>query len=190
MNKTEAFKELENGVFTALETYSNVHRGSGYNSMISTHLYEQARDIVLKYLGLSKAKYIVIFCSPGGEVLLKSGLKPGSYMSLSSRETGLQLGVRAVAIKRKALPKGAPFRSGGGTTTLISPDWVIWANPPDKFEAGTPAIINVIAFAKALLLIQKYGNEIFNNVPNSELLPNDILYNDELEKYSGRELIY
>jgi selenocysteine lyase/cysteine desulfurase len=48
-----AFAELERGVYAALETYSNVHRGSGHNSMVSTHLFEQARDIVLEYLGLS-----------------------------------------------------------------------------------------------------------------------------------------
>ncbi len=61
---TDAFAELERGVHAALETYSNVHRGSGTNSMVSTHLYEQARDIVLEYLGLDKGRYVVIFCTP------------------------------------------------------------------------------------------------------------------------------
>jgi selenocysteine lyase/cysteine desulfurase len=45
--KVEAFAELERGVYSALETYSNVHRGSGHNSMVTTHLFEQARAIVL-----------------------------------------------------------------------------------------------------------------------------------------------
>jgi hypothetical protein len=35
--------------------------GSGHFSMVTTHLFEQAREIVLEYLGLSKRKYIVIF---------------------------------------------------------------------------------------------------------------------------------
>lgn len=35
----DAFAELERGVRAALETYSNVHRGSGHNSLVSTHLY-------------------------------------------------------------------------------------------------------------------------------------------------------
>jgi isochorismate synthase EntC len=30
---TEAFAELKRGVHAALETYSNVHRGSGHNSL-------------------------------------------------------------------------------------------------------------------------------------------------------------
>ena len=53
---TGAFAELEQGVRAALETYSNVHRGSGHNSMVSTHLFEQARDIILDYLGLEKRR--------------------------------------------------------------------------------------------------------------------------------------
>jgi hypothetical protein len=61
IEKIEAVTELKRGVHTALETYSNVHRGSGHNSLVTTHLYEQANDIVLKYLGLSKDKYVVIF---------------------------------------------------------------------------------------------------------------------------------
>ena len=39
----DAFGILENCVYTALETYSNVHRGSGHYSMATTHLFEQAR---------------------------------------------------------------------------------------------------------------------------------------------------
>jgi selenocysteine lyase/cysteine desulfurase len=189
MNKTDAFTELERGVFEALKTYSNVHRGSGLNSIVSTYLYEQARDIVLKYLGLNKGKYVVIFCSPGGGETIKANLKPGSYESVSSLEFGLTFGVRALAIKKNTLPKGPPSLAGGGTTTLVSPGWVIWANAPDRFEAGTPAIINVIAFAKALCMIQKSGNRIFLDPASEKLSANEILYHDELEKYSGRELL-
>ena len=156
----DSFEELERGVHAALETYSNVHRGSGHNSMVSTRLFEQAREIVLEHLGLNKGKYVVIFCTPRRAETLKAQLKPGSYHILSSLETGLSLGVRALAVKRKMLPGGTPFETGGGTTRLVSSDWVIWADAPDKFEAGTPAIINVIAFARALMLMQHSGNEI------------------------------
>lgn len=40
---------------------------------------------------------------------------------------------------------------------------------PDKFEAGTPAIINIIAFARALKFIRQSGNEIFRH-PTTEKL--------------------
>jgi len=188
-NATEAFAKLEKGVHAALETYSNVHRGSGHNSMVSTHLYEQAREIVLQYLGLDNGRYVVIFCTPDRAVIFKAQLKPGSYKCVSSQDIGLPLGIRALAVERKALPRGTPFQTGGGTTRLISPDWVIWAKAPDKFEAGTPAIVNVIAFAIALRLIMKSGKDVFQDATHEKLTAADILYHDELEEYSGRKLL-
>ena len=189
MHKSESFSELERAVYAALETYSNVHRGSGHNSLVTTHLYEQAREIVLEYLNLKKDKYVVIFCSPARAEALKAHLKPGSFQSVSSQDIGMPLGIRAMAVKRRSLPGGAPFQTGGGTTVLISSGWVIWANAPDKFEAGTPAIINVIAFAKALQLARQYGKDVFRDMPAGKLTASEILYRDELEKYSGKELL-
>lgn len=185
----EAFTELERGVYAALETYSNVHRGSGHNSMVSTHLYEEARNIVLEYLGLDKGRYTVIFCSPGRAAGLMAQLKPKSYQLVSSKNIGLSIGMRALAVKKKALPGGVPFQTGGGTTKLMSGNWVIWANAPDKFEAGTPAIINAIAFAKALRLTKQYGKDIFMGTTVERRTAAEILYNDELVKYSGLELL-
>ena len=48
---TTAFDVLEGAVHAALESYSNVHRGSGHHSLVSTHLFEQARRITLDHLG-------------------------------------------------------------------------------------------------------------------------------------------
>ena len=184
-----AFAELERGVHAALETYSNVHRGSGHNSMVTTHLYEQARDIILEYLGLDKGRYTVVFCTPRNAALFTKQLKPGNYQMVSCLDIGLSLGVRALAVKRKALLSGAPFQTGGGTTRLVSKEWVIWADAPDKFEAGTPAIINIIAFAKALRMVKESGKNLFQSCASEKLTAGEILYHDELEEYSGRELL-
>jgi len=185
----EAYAELEQGVHAALETYSNVHRGSGHNSMVTTHLFEQARDIALDYLGLDKGKYLVIFCTPRRAAILESQIEPGSFQVLSSQDMSLSIGVRALTVKKSALPHGIPFQTGGGTTRLVSPGWVIWAAAPDKFEAGTPAIINIITFARALQIIRQFGADIFQGAAADERTANEILWNDELEKYSGRELL-
>ena len=186
---SNAFVELEKNVFSALEIYSNVHRGSGHFSMTTTHLYEHAREIVLEYLGMNKRKYVVVFCTPRSAELLKTQLEPRSYQSLASREVGLALGVIALAVRKNALPGGAPFYTGGGTARLISKDWVVWAKAPGKFEAGTPAIINVIAFAKALCMMKQLGKDIFMNTGIGELTATEILYHDELEKYFGHTLL-
>ena len=184
-----AFSDLEISIFAALETYSNVHRGSGHYSVVTTHLFEKARKIVLEYLGLSEKKYCVIFCTPARAEQLIKLLKPESFYCLSSKDIGLQIGVRALAVLKGSLPEGIPYQTGGGTARLVSPDFVVWAKTPDKFEAGTPAIINIIAFAQALKLLRKYGNDVFKpyDLNNSEV--KDILYCDEFENLTGAELL-
>lgn len=185
----QPYEVLERGISAALETYSNVHRGSGYFSMATTHLFEKARDIVLEYLGLEKGKYIVIFCSPRGAEALKERLNPKDFQCVSGNDLGLKLGVRALAVLKKALPKGAPVHPGGGTARLFAPGWVIWSEAPERFEAGTPAIINIIALAIALLEKRKNGDVNFNQYKKIQGSAQEIVYNDELTNYKGKELL-
>ena len=184
-----AFDALEKGVHAALETYSNVHRGSGHHSMVSTYLFEQARGIVLEHLALSPGKYVVIFGTPRTADTLAARLEPGRYVIVSSRDIGLPLGVRALAVERKALPKGPPILSGGGTARLVAADWVMWAAAPDRFEAGTPAIVNVIAFARALRLRRHFGNHAFRCEDGAQRTAAEILQRDEFDQLGGRALL-
>jgi selenocysteine lyase/cysteine desulfurase len=191
-HQVAAIQELESSIRAALETYSNVHRGSGHFSMVTTHLYEQARTIVLDHMGLDKAKWVLIFLSTPGAIAYKElfdKTEGGSYKMISGSDFGLSIGVSAMAVKKRFLPKGAPLQTGGGTTKMTSKDWIMWADAPDKFEAGTPAIINVIAFAKALLLMKQYGANIYKNAGNQNITADEILYSDELQAFSGHELM-
>jgi selenocysteine lyase/cysteine desulfurase len=172
-------------VHAALETYSNVHRGSGHCSMASTRLYELARDVVREHFGLS-AKHAVIFCTPRRADALEQQLGSAGCRCLSSEELGLPLGLRALAIEKRKLRRAAPREAGGGTARLVGPEWVVWAKAPSRFEPGTPAIVNVIAMAKALLLQRE----------SRRLAPSDArpltaaeLLRDELDGQSGQELL-
>ena len=188
--KTEgAYSALEKGVFTALETYSNVHRGSGHHSMVSTQLFEQAREIILEYLNPERGPYVVIFCTPVSADSLLKQLKTDRYYMVSSQDFGLSIGVRAIVVKKKDLPKFIPSLTGGGTTKLVGQDWVIWADAPDRFEAGTPAIINIIAFARALRLVREFGKNGFLNTEDVSHSVDDILYHDKFENFAGKELL-
>ena len=172
-----------------LKTYSNVHRGSGHKSMVTTHLFEESRNIVLDFLGLKRSGNVVIFCTPARAAAFIKLIGKDHFKILSSKELGLPLGVRAVALRKRDLPKGIPYQTGGGTTKLYSKNWVIWATGPDKFEAGTPAIINIIAFARALLMVREFGKDIFKNKYSANLSVEELLYNDELKDFRGRELL-
>ena len=66
--------------------------------------------------------------------------------------SGCHWGVCALAIRKEKLPEGIPYETGGGTVRVVSENHVLWAGPPDRYEAGTPAILNIIAFARALQL--------------------------------------
>ena len=184
-----AFADLEKSIYEALLTYSNVHRGSGFKSMITTKLYEEARNVVLEYLSLDKKKHLLVFGSPSRMNSLKKQLSKGNFHEISSKQTGLPLGVSALAIERGKLPKGTPMQTGGGSAKLISRDWIIWAAKPDKFEAGTPQIINVIAFAKALSLMKTHGETIFSEAINTRNTINDLFYSDDYPGISGKLLL-
>jgi len=182
--------QLEQRIFSALETYSNVHRGSGHFSQITTHLYDQARKIVLDYLNLNHRNYSVIFCSPAHAESLTAKIESGSYTLLSSEDFGVSLGIRALAVRKNKLPSGPPETAGGGTARLTSREWILWAKAPDRFEPGTPAIVNVIVFAAVLKMIGKNGTELFKSNQPEKMSVESILYQDELDNFSGQELLH
>jgi selenocysteine lyase/cysteine desulfurase len=180
--------ELFKGIHAALETYSNVHRGSGHNSMVTSHLYDEAREIVLNYLGMGKSSNTVFFCSARRAEKFMKQLGAKDYKALTGKDTGLNLGITALVVKKRSLKKLKSFETGGGTAKLISKKWIIWAGKPGKYEAGTPAIVNVIAFARALQMLQKYGKDVFRSV-SANLSPEDILHDDKLKDFSGKVLL-
>lgn len=188
-NDPEVLSILEQRVYSALRTYSNVHRGSGHFSLVTTHLFDQARNIVLEYCGLKPGRFVVIFCTPRRAMALKAKLKNGTFRILSSQDIGLSIGIRAVVIEKQSLPKGNPLESGGGTTRLISKDWVIWAGSPDKFEAGTPSVIHVITFANALKLAKTHGIASFGNFSGKNYSMHDILFSGDDETLTGKVLL-
>jgi selenocysteine lyase/cysteine desulfurase len=179
---SESRNSFEDKIYLSLRHYSNVHRGSGLFSMISTSLYEEARKIVLGYLSCDKS-YVVIFCSPYRASELAKNLDQGSYKIISGDEAGLNIGLSAIAVKKRKLPPDGPFHSGGGTTVLVSADRVAWAAAPDRFEAGTPSIINVIAFARALQCLKMKGAEVSREKLKISEDP------DDLNGLSGRVLL-
>ncbi len=185
----DAHTMLENSMYAVLETYANVHRGSGPASAVTTYLYDKARLIVLAHLGLKPSDSFVIFCSPFRASLLVKTFKHDTIQMIGSADIGLDLGVIAMAVRHDTITDETPAISGGGTTRLYGGDWVIWAKAPDRFEAGTPAIVNCIAFAKALLLIKEHGKDAFHNNTAEACTNDEILYKDSLNELTGKELL-
>src|SRR5690348_16376538 len=70
--------------------YSSVHRGSGYKSRLSTHLYEHARDVVIRFTRASPATHEVIFVRNTTEPLNLLAhriiLEPGEFVLTTRME--------------------------------------------------------------------------------------------------------
>ncbi len=66
---TPPFRRVKEKVDEAMAWYSSVHRGSGFKSMLSTQLYEEAREIVLDFIGADRAEDCIIFCKNTSEAL-------------------------------------------------------------------------------------------------------------------------
>jgi len=58
---TPPLVKVRQAVEAFLPWYSSVHRGAGYKSRLSTHLYEHARDIVMRFVGANPSTHIVVF---------------------------------------------------------------------------------------------------------------------------------
>ena len=186
---SSAFDALEKSVYAALESYANVHRGTGHFSVVSTRLYERAREIVLEYMGRDPVRDTVLFCTPRRADELTAQLAPASYELLSSEAVGLPLGLRAVAVPKRALPRGIPYETGGGVVKLVSRKSVAWADAPDRYEAGTPPIMTVIAWARALQLARRFGSSAF--APSTYArTAQEILEQDALSGLRGEPLLH
>lgn len=58
---TPPLKAVQRAVDNFLVYYSSVHRGTGFKSQLSTHAYEEARQVVLSFLGADPQAHTCIF---------------------------------------------------------------------------------------------------------------------------------
>lgn len=68
-------------------------------------------------------------------------------------------GIGALYVKESCIDLMQPFLGGGGMIEHVATSGTSWAEPPHKFEAGTPAIAEAIGLASALDLIEQVGWE-------------------------------
>lgn len=68
------------------------------------------------------------------------------FLALSGHKLYAPLGAGALVGR---LPDGEPLLHGGGAIELVTLDDVIWLDAPDRFEAGSPNVVGVVALAAA-----------------------------------------
>ncbi len=263
---TPPFKRVMEVLSRFLPYYSNVHRGTGYKSFVSTELLEEARQKVHDFIGATAEDYSVIFVKNTTEALnklanklsrilkgkvvitemehhsnllpwrrnfetlllrvndegrldlnrledlLRSGAKlvavtgasnvtgfvnpvheiaalahrygalvavDGAqlvphrkvevkgkgegdhidFLAFSAHKMYAPFGVGVLVARKDVFGEGEPESVGGGTVKFVSLQETIWADLPEKEEAGTPNIPGAIALAASIDFLTELGME-------------------------------
>ncbi|MGO9659538.1 MAG: aminotransferase class V-fold PLP-dependent enzyme [Acidimicrobiales bacterium] len=78
-------------------------------------------------------------------------LPPGpDFIAWSGHKMYAPFGAGALIGPRRLFAEGDPFLVGGGAVELVELDHVLWTEPPDREEAGSPNVVGAVALAAAV----------------------------------------
>ncbi len=265
---TPPMKAVQVAVDDFLVYYSSVHRGTGFKSQLSTHAYEQARQIVLNFVGANPIDHTCIFGKNTTEainklarrfpfdrernVVITTGMEHHSndlpwraatqvihvrltpdgqldeadfefqldkyrhrvalvaitgasnvtgylnpiytlaeishaagamflvdcaqlaphrgismrslddpahldFITLSAHKMYAPFGTGAIIGRKDIFEDGDPDMTGGGTVEIVTLDSVVWSEPPEREEAGSPNTVGAVALAAAINQLDQVG---------------------------------
>src|SRR6201995_4223261 len=116
-------------------------------------------------------KDVVKLAHARGIPVLIDGSQAAVHMALDVRDiapdlyvcTGHKLygptGIGVLYAKHEHLVAMRPYNGGGEMIREVARDWVTYGDPPHKFEAGTPAIVESIGLGAAIDYVNSVGKE-------------------------------
>lgn len=81
------------------------------------------------------------------------------YLAFSGHKIYAPYGTGVLVGPRATFSSGDPFLAGGGAVDLVDLDEVVWTEPPDREEAGSPNVVGAVALGAALETIGRIGWE-------------------------------
>ncbi|MDQ4035377.1 MAG: aminotransferase class V-fold PLP-dependent enzyme [Chloroflexota bacterium] len=79
------------------------------------------------------------------------------YLALSGHKLYAPYGAGALIGERDWLSAGDPFLRGGGAVKLVTVEETLWADLPDRQEAGSPNVIGAVALGVACDTLREAG---------------------------------
>ncbi|MGE0878889.1 MAG: aminotransferase class V-fold PLP-dependent enzyme [Acidimicrobiia bacterium] len=76
--------------------------------------------------------------------------READFIAWSGHKMYAPYGAGVLIGPREAFVDGDPFLAGGGAVDLVDLDEVVWTDPPDREEAGSPNVIGAIALHGAI----------------------------------------
>lgn len=87
------------------------------------------------------------------------------FLAFSGHKTYGPTGIGVLYGKADILADMPPYQTGGDMVNKVTYEFTTYAEPPARFEAGTPAIVEAIGLGEALKYMQKIG---FDNIERHE----------------------
>jgi len=81
------------------------------------------------------------------------------YLAFSGHKLYAPFGSGALIGPRATFATGDPFLAGGGAVDLVDLDEVVWTEPPDREEAGSPNVVGAVALHAAIDALGAIGWE-------------------------------
>ncbi len=79
------------------------------------------------------------------------------FVAWSGHKMYAPYGAGALVGPRRAFADGDPFLAGGGAVDLVDLDEVVWTDPPEREEAGSPNVLGGIALHGAIEELERIG---------------------------------
>jgi selenocysteine lyase/cysteine desulfurase len=79
------------------------------------------------------------------------------FVAFSGHKMYAPFGAGALIGPRESFIRGDPFLAGGGAVDLVDLDEVVWTDPPDREEAGSPNVIGAVALHAAIDELDRLG---------------------------------
>jgi selenocysteine lyase/cysteine desulfurase len=79
------------------------------------------------------------------------------FVAWSGHKMYAPFGAGVLIGPRETFTEGDPFLAGGGAVDLVDLDEVVWTEPPDREEAGSPNVVGAVALDAAMATIGEIG---------------------------------
>ncbi len=79
------------------------------------------------------------------------------FLAWSGHKMYAPFGAGVLVGPRAAFAQGDPFLAGGGAVDLVDLDEVIWTEPPEREEAGSPNVLGAVALEAAIVEFGRIG---------------------------------
>jgi len=112
---------------------------------------------------------ITKLCHKAGAKVLVDGAQSVPHFPVSLKKIGCDffafsghkmlgpMGIGCLYVRREILEEMEPFLTGGGMINQVYKNRVVFADLPDKFEAGTPNVAGAVGLGAAVDYLEKIG---------------------------------